>query len=277
MNDQNIKITGFLSILMIFCSISCEKTEYDTDLNFEKDGEFLYKTETAYCRRNPEGEIWSKTYRYDRNGNLTEKITYRNHAPDMKTKSTYNSNNQLVTDSIFYYTENQWKPDHYFTFRYSGNLLQEKRRIDSDENITHKTVYKYIGTNPLWEEFYFFTEGKWKYQYAHKFTYNRKGQPLKKESYQKESKDKVYDQFIYTYKHNRLYTEKRIIRTGEVSFIKKYFYTKEGFPDKTIKDGNTIEKYFYDDGKLVEKHTWYFGIDPGFSACGGNLIYKYKY
>jgi hypothetical protein len=50
-----------------------------------------------------------------------------------------------------------------------------------------------------------------------------------------------------------------------------------GFIDEITKDGKVVEKNFYELGKLTEKQTFYYGIDPGYYQCGGNLIYKYEY
>jgi hypothetical protein len=277
MSNPLTKITRFSAILSILFFWSCNEIEYDTNLIFEKDGQFLYKTEKAFCQREPDNEIWRKTFEYDKNGNLTKEITDREYGPETKITSLYNFNNQPVTDSVFYFTNNEWKPDRYFKYKYTRNLLQEKRQFNADGTFTLKTVYKCSGTKLVWEEFYYFTDGAWRFQYAHKFEYNRSSRLIKKVSYQDESKEKVYDQFIYTYKNGKLATEKRILVTGETGYFKEYFYTKEGYLEEIVEDGNTVEKNYYESDKLIEKRTWYFGIDPGFSICSGNLIYKYEY
>lgn len=150
-------------------------------------------------------------------------------------------------------------------------------KYESDGSYTNKTVFKYSGKKLKWEEFYYFTADEWQFQYAHDFEFDRNGNLIKKNSYQTAEKNKVYDEFIYKYKNGRLVEEKRIIRTGETSYIKTFTYTSEGFPDEIISGENVIEKNYYENNKLTEKHTFYFGIDPGFSACNGNFIYRYSY
>ncbi|MGJ3233589.1 hypothetical protein [Marivirga sp.] len=45
-----------------------------------------------------------------------------------------------------------------------------------------------------------------------------------------------------------------------------------------VKDGdNIIEENDYVGYKLVEKRTYYFGIDPGYDICYGNYVFRYKY
>jgi hypothetical protein len=272
-----LKNKGFLSILIVILLSSCENDEFYNSPIGEKVGEFLFQTEKTFCKTDPQNEIWSKSFKYDRDGNLTETTTFRDETPDSKSTSTFNKNNQKLTDSTFYFSENRWKYTNSSQYVYSRNLLIEIQRYDADGSNTHKTVYKYNGTKPKYEEFYYYNGGQWQFQYAHGFEFDGKGNLTKKSSYQTEEKDNVYDQIFYQYKNGRLVEEKRIIRTGETDYVKTFTYTNEGFPDETIQDGNVIEKNFYEQGKLIEKHTFYFGIDPGFSVCYGNLIYRYSY
>ena len=146
--DSQIVLTRFLTVLFILFLVSCKETEHNIDLIFGDNGEFPYKTEKVFCQQNPENEIYLKTYNYDKSGNLTGEITYRNNIPDMKTKSSFNSNNQPVTDSVFYFIENKWKADRYFKYIYSNNHLDEKQKYNAEGSFTHKTVYKYKGSKP---------------------------------------------------------------------------------------------------------------------------------
>lgn len=277
MNLQDFKITVILAILFGIFHTSCEHYAYYPPLVFDENEGFQFKKEQAFCKTNPGNEIWSKTFIRDEKGNITEEITFSDGSPNFKTTRTFNGNNQQLTDSIFNFNSGKWQLQNSNKFIYNRNLLSETLKYGADGKNTHKTTYSYQGNELRWEEFWYYSENKWKFQYAHSFDFNNNGKLVKKESYQTEKKDKVYDTFIYTYFNNKLVEEKRIIQTGTTSYVLKFTYTSNGLPDETIQDGNVIEKNFYDDNKLVEKHTFYFGIDPGFSQCNGNLIYKYSY
>jgi hypothetical protein len=277
MNLQDFKITVILAILFGIFHTSCEHYAYYPPLVFDENEGFQFKKEQAFCKSNPGNEIWSKTFIHDEKGNITEEITFSDGSPNFKTTRTFNGNNQQLTDSIFNFNSGKWQLQNSNKFIYNRNLLSETLKYGADGKNTHKTTYSYQGNELRWEEFWYYSENKWKFQYAHSFDFNNNRKLVKKESYQTEKKDKVYDTFIYTYFNNKLVEEKRIIQTGTTSYVLKFTYTSNGLPDETIQDGNVIEKNFYDDNKLVEKHTFYFGIDPGFSQCNGNLIYKYSY
>lgn len=277
MKLSNLKITAFPTISVVVLLTSCEIGDFNIDPISERNEEFLFQTEKIFCKNDPENEIMSKSFKYDNNDNIIETITFFKDTPDTKSTGSFNECNQRLTDSTFYFNENNWKYVNSNQIIYSGNQLKEIKKYDADGKNTHKIVYKYNGPKPKYEEFYYYYGDHWQFQYAHGFEFDRNGNLLKKSSYQSEQKDEVYDQLIYKYKNGILIEEKRIIRTGATSYIKTFSYTPDGLPDETIQDGNVIEKNFYEEGNLIEKHTFYFGIDPGFSACNGNFIYRYSY
>jgi len=277
MNLQDFKITVILAILFGLFHTSCEHTEFYPPLVFDESEGFQYKTEQAFCKSNPDNEIWSISFTRDDKRNVTEEITFSDGTPNFKTTRTFNSNNQQLTDSTYIFNGGKWQFQYSNKYIYNRNLLSEKLSFEANGKNTHKTTYSYQGNELRWEEFWYYSDNKWKFQYAYGFEFNGNGKLIKKESYQTEKKDKVYDTVLYTYYSNKLIEEKRIIQTGETGYILNFTYTSEGLPFETIQDKNVIERNFYANGRITEKHTFYFGIDPGFSQCNGNLIYKYAY
>jgi len=277
MKFTSLKITAFLTIIIVVLLSSCEIGDFNIDPFSESKNEFLFQTEKIFCKNDPGNEIWSKSFKYDKSDNLIETITYFNNTPNVKTTSTFNTRNQQLTDSTFYFTENAWEFINTNQYVYSRNLLVEIQKYYANGSNTNKTVYINNGIKPKFEEFYYYNDKQWRFQYAHGFEFDKNGYLTKKSSYQTEEKDKLYDQLVYKYKNGKLVEEKRIIITGEPGYVKTYTYTADGLPNETIQDGDVIEKNYYERGKLTEKHTFYFGIDPGFSVCNGNFIYRYSY
>lgn len=274
---QDLKIKVILLILFGLFHSSCQLNEFDTTLIFYESDEFLYQKETAFCQSNPDNEIWSKIFTRDKAGNVIEETTLFNGLPNMKTTREFNLSNQQENDSTFYNSGGNWFFQHSHKYIFQRNRLAEILRYKPCGTISHKTTYEYNGNKLRCEEFWYFSDNEWKFQYAHRFEFNRNGKLSKKESFQTEKKDKVYDTFIYSYSNNKLVEEKRIIQTGTTDYVLKFTYTSKGFPNETIQDGNVIEKNYYTNGRLTEKHTFYFGIDPGFSQCNGNFVYRYEY
>lgn len=108
MKISGFKITSILAILSIIWLSSCRNDEFDSSIIFEDHGNFRYKKESAFCQRNPETGISSKTFFYDRNGNVVkEKISY-NGIQEIKKVRVFNGSNQQLSDSTFYYRSDEW-------------------------------------------------------------------------------------------------------------------------------------------------------------------------
>jgi len=71
--------------------------------------------------------------------------------------------------------------------------------------------------------------------------------------------------------------EKKETAAGSVMYIHIFQYDSENKLTRIFEGENIIEENFYDGNRLIEKRTYYFGIDPGFDICYGNYIYKYEY
>ncbi len=277
MTYRKLKITGFLTIPVLFFFSSCEVNDFENDQTFLKDGKFLYKTEQVFCQSDPKSKISEKRFVYDESGNETEELLYSHSEPTFRTTSTYNTQNKKLSDSVFYFSYATWALSSSYEYKYSENKLVEKINYDTGKTYLYKTTFTYSGSHLRYEEIFRREGNEWILNYGYAYKYNRRGELIEKASFHNELRETIYDTIVYTYKNGKLSTEKRILTTGETGYFKEYFYTNEGYLDEVTEDGNTVVKNFYEDNKLMEKHTWYFGIDPGFSLCNGNLIYKYEY
>lgn len=276
MHFSKLKITGILSIIILALLSSCEK-EYDYSLIFDESYPEQIKKEVCYCGKEPDNEIGSTEYQYDNNGNLiliTSRIDEWN---PTKIISSFNYSGLKLTDTIFYSVGDIWKISHIYEYNYMGSLLSKKIVKSETGEETSKTVYIYHQTKPEWEEYYYFNDGSWEFRHAIKFDFNKNRQLAKKSYYGAIEKDKVSEYYTYSYKNGKLWTEERILRTGNIGYHKEYFYNNDGTLDHVVQDENIVEENSYENGKLIEKHTWYYGIDPCFSLCCGNIIYRYEY
>ncbi|MFY9151944.1 MAG: hypothetical protein WAO52_08020 [Prolixibacteraceae bacterium] len=81
----------------------------------------------------------------------------------------------------------------------------------------------------------------------------------------------------YTYSGDYVIEEKKETAFGTLIYDKKLQYDSDKRLISIVDGENILEENFYEGAKLIEKKTWYFGIDPGFDVCSGNYIYKYEY
>lgn len=146
MKSLTLKNIGILAILIVIILSSCEVDEFSIYPPFDNREEFQFQTEQTFCKSDPGNEISTKSFKYDKNGNIIETTTFYKENPDSKSTNTFNNNNQKLSDSTFFYGENGWKYEYSNQYKYSRNLLIEILKYDSDGINTHKTVYTYNGT-----------------------------------------------------------------------------------------------------------------------------------
>lgn len=79
----------------------------------------------------------------------------------------------------------------------------------------------------------------------------------------------------YEYFQNRLKKEIRYNRNSNTETT--YEYDDNGLLIYKKENDKIIEKNIYDKGRLVERWTYYFGIDPGYYPCSSQYITKYEY
>ena len=70
----------------------------------------------------------------------------------------------------------------------------------------------------------------------------------------------------YEYFQNRLIKEIRFSRNGNIETI--YEYDDSGLLIYKKENDNIVEKNINVDGRLIERWTYYFGIDPSYYPCG---------
>ena len=214
MKCPKLKITGFLTILVIFFFSSCEKDELEYNLyGTESDG-FLYKTEKIYCEGNPEDVISLRTFKYDRKGNRIEMIAYSFDKPVFKIINTYNAQSLKLTESYYNFTNNTWVLGYNYQYKYAKNKLIEKINFNTEDS--YKTVYTYSGGLLKYEEIFQSSGNEWLLSSGYLYKYNRFGRLIEKIKLINGTREPGNDKYIYIYKNDKLSTEKRILASENI-------------------------------------------------------------
>ena len=222
-----------------------------------------------YCKRIPE-EVFNRVeYEYDHDKLVTES-TFSNGVIYSKTTFEYNSNNQLFK-KIY---ETDWgKTEKTFAYNSSNQLI----------NVNHKTInYDVSGQvatereadAPLEYENNRLVKQWETWGGFHTYAY-KNGKVVAMIDYTQYSEK--YHITTYQYDGDLLTVERKETADGNLIYNKTFQYDAENRLIKIVEDENIIEENFYDENKLIEKRTYYYGIDPGFDVCSGNYIYKYEY
>lgn len=225
----------------------------------------------VFCQRTPNDPLKKVAYRYtNTNDNLITETFYYNGDTQDKTTFEYNSDNQLIFEICETYLRKTEK-----TYNYNGlnQLINIKYKFtDYGVNgqivgVSENDAPREYENNQLVKE--------WEYWGGFKTYEYSNGKLVTMVDYTKYG----VKNHITTYKYSGdlLIEEKEETNAGGLIYLKTYTYDSQNKLIQ-IRDGiNVIEENDYIDNKLMEKRTYYYGIDPGFDVCYGNYIYRYKY
>lgn len=224
-------------------TVYCQKTpdEILRKIDYEYNEGNLLKETTKI-----NGEIYStKTFEYNTE-NLISTETYKTDLRKVETIYIYNQLNQLI-NRIFKTTD----------YDLEGNIVNETESEAPLEYENNLLIKEWVS----W--------GGW-----HTYEYEN-GKLVTKNDYTKTGK--LHHITKYKYSGDLKVEERKETVAGSVMYIHIFQYDSENKLTRIFEGENIIEENFYDGNRLIEKRTYYFGIDPGFDVCYGNYIYKYEY
>jgi len=223
----------------------------------------------VFCQASKDDTLSLVQYEYE-DDNLIKETSLQNGEVQSEKTFEYNSENQVV--STIYLTDWQKIEMTYF-YNENGqliNILYKFTNFDADGQIASESeseASREYENNQLvkeWEHWGGFS------------TYEYSGDKVvKKIDYTKNG----VKHHITTYKYSGdlLKTEKKETEAGSIIYLKTYKYDSQNRLVQIQDGANIVEENDYTDNKLIEKRTYYFGIDPGFDFCFGNYIYRYEY
>ena len=253
-----------LIILLVGMIVSCSDDNPNLPSNFDESN-----VVNVYCQATPT-TVLSRIENYYNNGNLTIKKTYSEGNLESTTTFEYNSSNLL---SLEICEAGLSKYEKTYIYNALNQLINIIHKIISYDNQGHiisesesETPLKYEN-NQLVKE-WVYCGGFTTYEYENgkvsaKIDYSDTGQ-----------KGQIT---TYKYSGDLKIEERKVTAAGSLMYVRTFQYNSENQLITIIEDGNIIETNFYNQNKLTEKRTYYFGIDPGFYLCDGNFIYRYEY
>lgn len=241
-----------------------------------KDGDILLPAELdnpsamiVFCQASEGDILRTVNYQYDYD-NLTTETSIKNGEVQSERTFEYNSDSQIISETYLTDWNKIEKAYIYNESKQLINILYKFTNYDNNGQITNESeseAPREYENNQLvkeWEYWGGFTT----YEYSN-------GKIVTKIDYTKTGEKHHFT--YYRYSGDLLIEEKKETKVGGLMYLKTYSYDSQNRLIK-IQDGdNIIEENYYINKKLIEKRTYYFGIDPGFGVCYGNYIYKYEY
>ena len=254
-----------LPIVIFLICFGCRKS--NTDLTpFKLDNPSIIK---MYCNLSPTSEMSRIENTYS-NDNLVNTAYYIQNEKQSEVKYDYDSDNRLThenTRSKYNRTEKEYQYDTenqliniqytFLTYDDAGNELN-KSTVDTPLEYQQGKLIK------AWESWGGYST----------YTYENNQIDTKIDYTGTGTKHHITS---YNYDGALVKKEKKVTAEGHLIYERAFQYDFKNRLVKIIENGEIVEENTYRDSQLIEKRTYYFGIDPGFSPCLGNYIYKYAY
>jgi len=255
-----------LTILTFCMALSCSR-DHDSVHPAESDNPVAME---VCCQSDPETTLNSFEYAYNQ-GNLVSEITYNSKGEIEGIKSLlYNSINQVTTETCRSDTYTMVKNYMYNDLNQLININYHLKNYDTNGQLISESTYE----TPLEYENNLLVK-EWRHECGF-VTYDYiDGKVVTMIEYTELGQKHHITR--YKYSGDLIVEESKETVTGSMIYVHTFQYDSENRVIKIIEDENFVEESFYDGNKLMEKRTYYFGIDPGFYFCNGNFIYKYEY
>lgn len=226
-------------------------------------------TMTVSCSNAPNDIISQTDYEYD--SEILKKMTLWNYGEITSiTNYEYNSKNLLIKET---YDQDLRKTEITYVYNESDQLVNKLYKI-TDFDANGLVLRTNESEAPLEYENNLLVKDVETWGGWNTYEYNN-GKLITKNVFT--SSGQLHWTLTFKYSGTLKIEEKNQTSNGSIIYTRTFEYDSEGRLEKIIEDGNVIEQNIYDGNKLLEKRIYYFGIDPGFSACNGNFIYKYQY
>lgn len=223
----------------------------------------------VFCQHAPDSAIRTVEYAYD-NDQLIKQTLFRGGIIQGTTTFEYDQDDRLLFEVFI---TDRRSTEKSFIYNDLGQLINVKYKfIEFDENgqireVSEKETPREYVDNLLVKE--------WEYWGGFvTYTYQNGRLDTKIEH---TKNGKAHHFTTYFYAGDLLVRETKETKVGGILYDKIYKYDFRNRLTE-IRDGeNIIEQNEYNNDRLVEKRTYYFGIDPGFDICYGNYIYRFEY
>jgi hypothetical protein len=225
----------------------------------------------TFCQSNPNESFVYVEYTYN-NGLLVLEEKIDRDEFITTTVYTYNANSQLDTKTETSTWQNNVTTHHYnekdqlISIDFSRINYDNDGNINSENNSTATFEYEndlLVKKTEDWGGF-------------RTYEYDAKKRLIKENVFYKTGEK--HSTVHYSYNGNLKTEEWAESDVAGTEIYRQYFqYNSNNLLKKVVENDKAIEEYVYNGNKLLEKRETYYGIDPGYSACSGNYIYKYEY
>lgn len=224
----------------------------------------------VFCQASPDNPLRTVNYEYNDIGNLINETSIINGEVQSEITFEYNTNNQIISE--MYVTDNR-KTEKVYVYNKNSqliNILYTFINYDTNGQVSNESeseAPREYEDNQLVKE--------WEYWGGFSTYKYKDGRIVTRIDYTKNGEKHHFT--YYKYAGDLLTEERKETKVGGLMYLKTYTYDLQNRLIQIRDRKNIIVENDYDGKKLIEKRKYYFGIDPCYSPCCGNFIYRYEY
>lgn len=221
------------------------------------------KSISTFCQNKPETPISKVILTYDKENHLIKYSSFKNNIETNRIVFLYNDLG-LLTSKEFYSFDQTQTLDRIRLFKYDEKNQLIYEGYDDERGNNTKNNYLYNKNGQL-------IESTVDCNYTHlSYSYEYDSQKRISKKYKNNELE-----ISYEYSNNLLIKKIHYNRNNDVEIM--YEYDDNGLLINKKENGKTIEKNIYYTYRLIERWTYYFGIDPCYSPCCSQYLIKYEY
>lgn len=245
------KVLLFIIFILVGIGAISQPTLADSQLKYP------LKSIAYFCQEDIENPISSVNLLYDSSKRLVKIVSWGPWGKTSEVDYYYNELGQL--DYQDYYTGNEnLTLDRTKVFHYDANHrlifegFEDARGYSSGKEYTYNDMGQVITCKNINGDYYSTST----------YEYDQLGHRIQ------DSKDTIFSKDSQNNLVKEIHSNNKTI---------EYVYDNEGFLIQIRENGNITEAYIYENGRLVEQWSSYFGIDPCFKPCCSQYVATYMY
>jgi hypothetical protein len=188
-------------------------------------------------------------------------------------KFEYDREGQLAKKIVYLVIRNEREIDSFVEYSYSDSNLVEQEFYNSASVLDRKEEFEYVGNQKVRANIYSVENGSVELKSSVKYKYDNKNRLVATNLFNLNGF--LISSVTYEYKNDLLRKEIQELNRNKNTIEMEY--SEAGQLIKKIENEKVIQEDSWRGGRLVNRKTYDFGIDPCRHFCCGNYTIKFYY
>jgi len=228
----------------------------------------------GYCSVDTTRLMYRFVYTYDwKKRLLMINKDFKHQAYVEEQKFEYNREGQLVKKIVYQVIRNESKLESFVEYNYSDSNLVKQEFYNSASVLDRMEEFEYVGNQKVRANFYSVENGSGEFKSSVKYRYDNKNRLVATNLFNLNGF--LVSSVTYEYENDLLRRELQELSRSKNTVEMEYNEANQLI--RKIENGKVIQEDSWERGRLVNRKTYDFGIDPCLRFCCGNYTIKFYY